>query len=339
MPTVKVGELGEFRLIERLARLVASAESGLAAPAPSSPRLLVGIGDDAAAWQMDATVELFTTDTLVQGVHFTVETATWRELGWKAMAVNQSDVAAMGGLPAYALITLGLPLDVLVEEVDELYRGMLEACREYGGAIIGGDIVRSPVAFITVGLTGVTDAPLLLRSAARAGDRVAVTGPVGGSAGGLKMLAEGRLLDQEIARPLREAHLRPRPRIAQGRILAQRGVRCAMDISDGLVDDLSKLCLASRVGARLLAPQVPVHPALRRAFPQEALELALGGGEDYELVFTAPPALMDEALRLLPPGATVIGEILPGPPGQVSVLDREGYPVPVRHGGWDHLRT
>jgi thiamine-monophosphate kinase len=332
---MKVGELGEFGLLDRIARLVAAESAGTAAP---SHPLLIGIGDDAAAWHTGAGIELFTTDSLVQGVHFTLETTPWRDLGWKALAVNVSDVAAMGGRPLYAVVTLGLSPELPVEAIDELYRGMFEACWAYGAAIVGGDITRSPLLFITISLTGVAEGPLLVRSAAHAGDQVAVTGPLGASAGGLRVLRQGGALAPALASSLREAHLRPRPRLKEGLTLARKGVRCAIDISDGLVADLCRLCEASGVAARLPLSKVPAHPALRQAFPKASLDLALSGGEDYELLFTAPPLLMEQVIPDLPPGAAVIGEIVPGPPGHVSLLDPEGQSVPAGPGGWDHLR-
>ncbi|MBI4336224.1 MAG: thiamine-phosphate kinase [Chloroflexi bacterium] len=334
---MKIRELGEFRLIDRVAQLIQREGVHISSVEGAFP-LLVGIGDDAAVWRCHSATEISTTDTLVQGVHFTLETAVWRELGWKSMAVNISDVAAMGALPLYALVTLGLPGDTRTEDIDDLYHGMLEACRAYRCEIVGGDMVSSPIVFITVALNGVTDGTLLLRSAAMPGDLVAVTGPLGASAGGMRMLQQGLVIQEANAQVLRAAHQRPQPRVSEGRALVEAGVHCAMDISDGLWDDLSKLCAASGVGARLHASKVPVHPVLREVFPSQALGMALTGGEDYELVFTAPPAVMVRALATLPPGATAIGEVVPGPAGRVSVLGPDGHELPPAIGGWDHFR-
>jgi thiamine-monophosphate kinase len=152
------------------------------------------------------------------------------------------------------------------------------------------------------------------------------------------MVTRGIRLDEEKAAALRQAHLLPRPRLAEGRLLAAGGVRCAMDISDGLVADLGKVCLASGVAARVHAERVPVHPALRHAFPSDCLALALGGGEDYELVFTAPQAVMEGVLVQLPAGAAAIGEIVEGQPGKVFVVDERGRELPQARGGWDHFQ-
>lgn len=335
---MKAYELGEFGLIKRLIERVTQARRGRADNAtPFGFKVVLDVGDDAAAWQAGRAVEVFTTDTMVEGVHFTRQTTPWVDVGWKLMASNVSDVAAMGGLPLYALVTLGLAPDVLVSEVDDLYEGMLTLNGEYGVAIVGGDIVRSPVNFFTISLTGATEGALLTRSAARPGDRVAVTGRVGSSGGGLELVLKGVKASPGAERVLLEAHRRPRPRIAEGRVLVREGVRAAMDVSDGVLDDLGKLCQASGVSAVLRAAELPVHPALKEAFPSRYQELALGGGEDYELLFTAPEPLMSKVLPLLPSGATVIGEIAAGRPGKVTVLDASGHEASAR-GGWDHFR-
>ena len=345
---MRVQELGEFGLIDLLNTMVVRQRAGPNNGAPYSIRLLVDTGDDTAAWQTGPTTELFTTDTVVEGVHFTRVTTPWRDLGWKSIAANISDIAAMGGLPTYALVTLGLPADTEVEDIQELYLGMLEISNKYGMAIVGGDVVRSPVVFITVALTGVHPGRPMLRSSARAGDQVALTGPVGGSGGGLRLMLErGQISDpdaigavsREAAEYLRRCHRRPEPAVAAGRTLAEAGVMAAMDVSDGLADDLSKLCRASGASARLYADRVPVPPQLKEAFPEDYLELALKGGEDYLLLFTAAPELMRRLMSKLPGGAATVGEIIPGEPGRVVIVDSSGAEVvaPIYRGGWDHF--
>ena len=302
-------------------------------------KLLVDAGDDTAAWQTGPGTELFTTDTMVEGVHFTQETTPWDDLGWKIMAANVSDIASMGGDPMFALVTLGMPADTAVGDLDSLYDGMLELGGRYGVAIVGGDIVRSLVAFITVGLTGVCAGAPMLRSTAKAGDLVAVTGYLGSSAGGLEVLLREVSASGEPERQLKNAHRRPEPCVPQGFTLIQHGVRTAMDISDGLVDDLSKLCQASGVSASLEAQKIPVDAALRHVFPQRCLELALNGGEDYQLIFAAPAGLMARVMPALPPPAAVIGEIMDGEAGRVTVVDSEtGEPISTASSGWDHFR-
>ena len=292
---MKVKDIGEWGVIELLTELVTRSRR------VDGSGLVVDAGDDAAAWRYAQGIQLSTTDTVVEGVHFTRCTTPWHDLGWKLMAANASDIAAMGGLPLYALVTLGLPPDTEVDHLKLLYQGMLDLANEHGVAVVGGDIVRSPVVFVTVALSGTHEGAPILRSEAGVGDQVAVTGYLGSSAGGLEVMLQGIEVGPEADAYLKNAHRRPEPRIAQGRLLSREGVRAAMDISDGLADDLSKLCLASGVSARLHAADVPAHPLLQEAFPQRYLELALGGGEDYQLLFTAPRELMDRLLSQLGP--------------------------------------
>ena len=339
-----VRDIGEFGVIERLNRMVVGRGAGN--EAVRAFPLLVDTGDDTAVWQAGEGRELFTTDTMVEGVHFTPVTTPWRDLGWKAIASNVSDVASMGGLPTYALITLGLPPETMVSHIEEMYRGMLEIGAEYGMGVVGGDIVRSPVFFVTTALTGATLRPPLLRSTARPGDAVAVSGWLGSSAGGLRLmldteLAEGPDAIGEAADFLRSAHRRPAPAVQAGQVLSQAGIETAMDVSDGLVDDLGKLCAASVVAARINASAVPTHPLLRQQFPGECLSLALGGGEDYVLLFTGPPDMMEPLIPQLGEGAAVIGSIVPpeelGGPGCVAVVDDTGRELSLSGGGWDHF--
>lgn len=334
---MQVKDLGEFGLIDRLNALVTRERRGPDNGAAYAFRLLVDTGDDTAAWAAGAATELFTTDTVVEGVHFTRDTTPWRDLGWKSLASNISDIAAMGGLPLYALVTLGLPPETEVAGIEELYRGLLDIGERYGVAIIGGDLVRSPVVFITVALTGVRSGAPMLRANARPGDQVAVTGYLGSSGGGLKLLLEGRSRPPAAADFLRQAHRRPGPAVAEGQALNRAGVLTAMDVSDGLADDLSKLCRASGAAARLYADRTPVHPLLRQAFPEDWLALALHGGEDYLLLFTAPPPVMARALAALPEGAAVIGEITAGPAGQVILVAADGSEQAIDRAGWDHF--
>ena len=346
---MQIQDLGEFGVIDLLNRMVVQRRRPSDTPEADTPvelsfDLLVDTGDDTAAWRTREATELFTTDTVVEEVHFTRATTPWRDLGWKCIASNVSDIAAMGGLPRYALVTLGLPPDTEVGDLEELYHGMLEIANKYGVAIVGGDMVRSPAAFITVGLTGVHEGNPMLRSNARPGDQVAVTGFLGDSGGGLRLMLEQGYSNSPAAPSnsaadyLIQRHRRPEPAVKEGRILTGAGVVTAMDVSDGLADDLAKLCRASSLSARLYSDRIPVHPLLKEAFPADCLELALYGGEDYLLLFTAPRDVMDRVMPLLPPGAAVVGELIAGEPGQVSVVDDAGVELEAANGGWDHFR-
>jgi len=330
---MRVADIGEFGFIRRLAEVLERA--GVAAsPAGAAFPLIVGIGDDAAVWRTQPSLELSTTDTMVEGVHFTRQTTPWRDVGWKVMAANLSDIAAMGGTPLYALVTLGVPKDMEVAPMEVLYEGMAWACKEHGAVVAGGDVVGSPVFFVTVALNGYTKETPLRRNAARPGDLVAVSGPLGGSRGGLELMLAGA----EAPEALRLAHRHPQPRLKEGRILVQEGVLCAMDISDGLYDDVGKLAAASGCAADVDLSRVPFHSALAHAFPGNAAEIALAGGEDYELLFTAPPQVMERVMPRLS-AAVVVGKITQGTPGSVTVLDKDGRAIPVGQFGWDHFRS
>ena len=327
-----VKDLGEFQLIDLLASALGAEHDPTA-----SGDLLISIGDDAAAWRGSNSNTVLTTDTMVEGVHFSLDWAGWEALGWKAMATNQSDVAAMGCMPMYAVVSLGLRGDLPIEGLEQMYRGMAAACAANGGAVVGGDVVRSPTFFVTVAMTGSAgdEGPLLTRDAAKPGDIIAVTGSLGSSAGGLQTLRDGLALDSEIASYLHNTHNRPSPRVAEGYALRALGVSAAIDISDGLVDDLGKFCAASGVGADLRADQVPVDDRLKSAFPDDWLSLALSGGEDYELAFTAPAETVAEAKRMLDATVTAIGQVREG--SGVRVLKDDGDEISVGRGGWDHF--
>ncbi|MYB50118.1 MAG: thiamine-phosphate kinase [Dehalococcoidia bacterium] len=338
-----VRELGEFRLIELLAETLAAEGvdgpdfTGDDARIPS-----LGIGDDAAAWEGEAGTRVLTTDTMVEGVHFSLDMTGWRDLGWKAMAVNLSDVAAMGCVPTCSVVTLGLRDDQQVEGLVEMYAGMAEACRQHGGRVVGGDIVGSPVLFVSVAMEGEAKVlgpdsrgAILKRGVADIGDVIAVTGNLGDSAGGFHMAIEGEPYNDSTDR-LRTAHFRPEPRLATGQALAKAGIRAAMDISDGLVGDLTKLCEASGVGAVVRGNEVPVSEALRLQFPDRWLSLALTGGEDYELLFTGREETVREVTDTVDVPVTIIGEIVDASCG-VSVEDAKGDAIDTERGGWDHF--
>ena len=333
---MKVSELGEFGLIDLLAEMVSSSQDKLA----SRRRLIVGIGDDAAAWQGAPSTQLVTCDSLIQDVHFSLDMTPWNELGWKALAVNLSDIAAMGGVPEYALISLALPGHTEVEDVTALYKGMIELAQQFEVAIIGGDTCRAPLVSITITVLGSAVSagkPVLTRSAARPGDKIAVTGYLGAAAAGLEMLTNKLQFAPEAAASLRNTFLHPLPRVAEGWLLVEQGVKTAIDISDGLVSDLRHICKASRVGARVEVDRLPVHPAASANFGDRALELALSGGEDYELLFTTSIEAVDKVKELASCPVTVIGEITADKPGEVSLVDRSGEPFHLRKTGWQHF--
>jgi thiamine-monophosphate kinase len=363
-----LAHLGEFQLIGELARLVQG-------PPPAG--LVVGIGDDAAAWAPTAGLcQVATTDVLVEGVHFRLDWTSLADLGWKALAVNLSDLAAMGATPRWALVALALPPERRQLAV-ELYRGLARLARETGTAVVGGDTVRSPGPLvISIALLGEAEPQRLLRrDAAQPGDLLVVTGTVGASAAGLALLQEatagveaypssrggvhqgssmekvhspspppppgaevaGPGRDPASVAPLLAAHHRPIPRLTMGRLLAAHGVRCAIDISDGLASEAEHLAEASGVAVELDLDRIPLHPAAVALWGKErARRLALSGGEDYELLFAAPPSVVATLTHLpdLPVPLTVIGRVGETVEGGRLVLLQEGRPVSLEEKGY-----
>jgi thiamine-monophosphate kinase len=331
---VKVSKLGEFGLIDLLAKMLSDA--GVDRLAPDRP--LVGIGDDTAAWRCDASIELATVDTMLQNVHFSLDTINWCELGWKSLAINLSDIAAMGGVPEYALVALALPENTTVADVAALYEGIIEMARQSGTAIVGGNISRAPQVSITITVIGRSlDKNILRRDAARPGDTIAITGHPGSAAAGMEMLIKNLEFPKEVAGYLRDAFLHPVPRLAEGQILVKNGIRAAIDTSDGLLADLRHICEASRVGARLDVDRLPVHPAVRKSFRRKARSLALSGGEDYELLFTGSATALDRARSEIACPVTAIGEITAGEPGKIELKDARGQSVKINKAGWQHF--
>ncbi|MDD5189636.1 MAG: thiamine-phosphate kinase [Dehalococcoidales bacterium] len=337
MPPMKVSQIGEFGLIKKLAY---QSAQNIKKNTPSYRQLVTGIGDDAAVWNPTVPFQLATVDSLVENIHFTLKTITWEELGWKSLAVNLSDIAAMGGIPLYALISLGLPPETKVESITRLYAGMNKIARKFGVMLVGGDTVSSPFIFISVMVIGSAankDGKTLSRSSAKPGDKVAVTGTIGASAGGLKMLLENLKFSRKDATTLRKAHLTPHPRVKEGLILVKNGVKCGMDISDGLVGDLTHICEMSRVGAKINIATVPLSPSLKTCFGEKALEMAISGGEDYELLFTAPQAVIEQAQKRMKCQVTIIGEITAVNSGKVLLMDHHGKKQNLKQTGWDHF--
>lgn len=340
VPNEQSLQIGEFELIERLQSVLRQNAGEVA---PDTAGVLLGIGDDAAVLSAGPGPYLFTTDTMVDGVHFRSGEIPWFELGWKSIVSNQSDIAAMGGSPLHALVSLGVPAQHEPEQFEEMYRGMRAACEEFGGVIAGGDVVASPVLFVTVALTGSATLdedgePLIMRrDTAAPGDLVAVTGTLGGPAGGLRVLREGR--SGAAAEALTRMHFLPRARVQAGQELVSFGIITAIDISDGLAGDLKKICLASDVGAVIDAQSVPMPVELTDEFGDEALQMALAGGEDYELLITAPFDVADRVLARMGRGVKHIGRIVDAPDSgpHVTVRDRLGNPVEVTGQSWDHL--
>ena len=252
---------GEFAAIDRLRRLFGEPAAGER-----------WIGDDAAVLRPPGGSLLAATDVLVENVHFDLTIGGVDDVGWKAAVVNVSDVAAMGGLPTALLVAVAGPPGT---DLDRLYEGLADAARAYDCPVVGGDLSDAPLLVVSVTVIGhAARLGPVLRSGARPGDAVFVTGPLGAAAAGLALLRAGREGGDAVA-----AYRRPRARLAEGRAAAGAGATAMIDVSDGLAADLGHLLVDSGVGAAL--DEVPVAPGA-------TLEQALGGGDDYELLFTAP---------------------------------------------------
>ncbi len=333
---MKVSELGEFGLIRLLSDIVDKTRNSKAV---SWQSLLIGIGDDAAAWKEKDAIHLATTDSLVQGTHFDLDITSWEDLGWKAIAVNLSDIAAMGGIPKYALISLALPGELQTECITSLYQGMTQIANQHGVAIVGGNIASANETIITVSLLGSLNSKHpLTRSAAVLGDQIAVTGYLGVSAAGLNMLKRKLRFDAESSYFLTQSHLRPVPRVSEGQTLLRLGVKAAIDVSDGLVADLNHMCEKSKVSARIEKDLLPIHPAVRANFKTDYVQLALSGGEDYELLFAGSSQLIDRVKKAISCPVTIIGEITGGVPA-VSIIDSAGREIPLQESGWEHFKS
>ncbi len=334
---MKVSELGEFGLIRLLADIIDSARN---LKDDSWQQLVIGVGDDAAAWQCDGSVQLATTDSMVQDTHFDLNITGWDNVGFKAITANLSDIAAMGGVPRYALVSLALPGEIETDCVAELYQGMVRAAIQFGVAIAGGNIASAEKVVITITVLGyLKNKAALTRSSAQPGDQIAITGYTGLSAAGLRMLKQNLKFDTKTAKLLREAHLQPVARVREGQILLLHGVRAAIDISDGLIADLTHICEASLVSATVRKNLVPIHTSLYNCFERDHQQLALTGGEDYELLFTATEQVMQQVKEALSCPVTVIGEITEGKVGQVTLVDDAGNSISWQQAGWEHFKS
>ncbi|MEJ7840095.1 MAG: thiamine-phosphate kinase [Thermomicrobiales bacterium] len=335
--TELVRDMGEFRLIDIL-RLT------LPTPVRRGSDVVLGIGDDAAVLRLPENQSLVvTSDAMVDKVHFRLDWTDWRSLGHKLLAVNLSDLAAMGASPLGVVLTLGLTGEERVSDLVELYAGLGDLALRYGVVVCGGDVVRSRNAlFLDLTAFGsVVPGQEIRRSGAHEGDLIAVSGMLGASAAGLALLESGDST-ASTAGMLIASHLRPEPRLDFGKMLWKHGVSAAMDLSDGLFGDLPKLLYQSGVCARIEQDLVPIPAAVRALFPDHWFELGTAGGEDYELLLTFPPALrsgLTNAAAVVGSTITVIGEVVAGSPGGIVLIDTTGQESDVDTGAFDHFRA
>ena len=340
---------GEFDFIERVRRLElrrsdTHKHSSLVTRHSS---LLLAIGDDAAVLRPRAGFDLVVTaDLLIEGVDFRLDKGwtTPRDLGHKALAVSLSDAAAMGARPRFCLLSVGVPRALWRGKfLEEFYEGVRALADVYGARIIGGDTSRAERFVVdSVVLGEVRRGRALTRGGARAGDLLFVTGALGGAAGGLKVLESGRARTSRgrAERGLVERQRRPEPRVAWGALLSEKGLATSLiDLSDGLSSDLAHVCRESGVGARVDASLLPVDPLLNEAGvdADAALGLALDGGEDFELLFTADPrraSRLPKEVEGVP--VTLVGEVT-AERGKVRLV-RDGKARLLRPGGFEHFR-
>jgi len=267
----------------------------------SNKDLLVGIGDDAAITSKNnAGKTAICSDSIVEGVHFNTEYFSYENIGWKSISVNISDLASMGALPNYFTVSIGTPKYLTNESFKKIINGIKKCCDTYGGTIVGGDIVYSDKLFISVTAIGkLITKDYMTRDSAKVGEKIAVTGNLGDSLAGLRLLNDKRNNSY-----LSERHLMPKPKINESRFLVTYGVKCCMDISDGLHNDLVNICNQSNVSMIINVENIPVSKNLIKEYPGTYIDLSINGGEDYELLFT-----IDESKIDLPFDYYVIGEI------------------------------
>jgi thiamine-monophosphate kinase len=296
--------------------------------------VLLGVGDDAAVLATRAGRRLVVAiDTIVEGVHFP-RNIDASAIGYRALAVNLSDIAAMGAEPSWMTLSLSLP-EASESWIAGFASGLLELAEQHDVALVGGDTVRGPLV-ATIQLAGwVEEDRWLTRSGAQAGDLLMVSGIPGEAAAGLHVIQQQMSLTDASAQ-LQARFLRPRPRVALGRQL-RTVATAAMDVSDGLLTDLQKLCAASQCGALLSIDALPSSLAMRELFDEDTtIDYALAGGDDYELIFTLPPEKLPDLLAQRDPAVplTSIGVIVPGSGVQ---CERHGAPFVPRRSGYDHF--
>jgi len=324
---MKLHDLGEFPFLRRLRERL-----------PADPRVLLGVGGDCAVVALPGTTVL-TTDAMIEGVHFRREWTTLTRLGEKAFAINASDILAMGGEPTCALLSLGVPPDTEVEDLDAFFDGFLHAASDCGAALIGGNMSAAPCLMISVTLLGQTVHGVITRAGAKVGDDIYVTGTLGDAALGLRMLQEGRT--DSSAEDVKGRFLCPTIRFAVSRELAARHLVHAMiDVSDGLLQDLGHLCEAGHVGAVVEAPTLPLSLAYQAVLGKNHWDTALTGGEDYELLFPVAQDQRETIGQLAQTShcpITRIGRIVSQSEG-LTIRGPDGTPLTVARAGFDHFR-
>ncbi len=336
---MRLKDIGEEALIEHLAEKFRLPTSGNG--------IVVGIGDDAAVLDLGGPMlTIITADMLAEGTHYRLDLITPYQLGWKSVASNISDVAAMGGLPSWTLVSVGLKPDTDIDFVDEMYRGIIECSERFENKVIGGDTISvERGSVIGICQMGKVEPDLVARrSGARPGDRILVTGWLGNSRGGLELLLKFGM--EEAARLhgwLVSEHLMPVPRVHEARAAVKtNAVRAMMDVSDGLGADLPKLCKASGVGAVVYASKLPISSDLQSAaeiLGKNTIDLVVSGGEDFELLMAVGKDDVEKVVSTIKEntGARVseIGEFTEDKTVEIVMPDGSRRSL---YGGWEHFR-
>jgi len=341
---MELKDIGEFCLIKRLTENITLDKESV----------IVGVGDDVAVIKTKSEkYSLLTCDVLIEGTHFKRETITPYQLGKKAIAINVSDIAAKGGIPNQALISIGLTKDTKVKYVEEIYRGIKEEAKKFNIDIVGGNTALSKdKIFVDIFLIGEIEPEfLLLRSGSKTGDKILVTGNLGDSSVGLEIIENPDIkfkdikLEKRYKNNLKIAHLNPCPRLVEGRIITKsRLAHSMMDISDGLSGDLAKICEESNVGALIWEKKIPISKetlTFAKSIKKSPLNFALHGGEDYELLLTSPPENANLIIQKIQgetkTKVTEIGEIKDKEFG-IKIVKTGGSIKPLKIYGWNHFR-
>lgn len=331
---MELKKVGEFGLIELIKKKVYSRNN----------RILISIGDDAAIVKSSSGKYLIlTTDTLLENVHFDLSYFSFRQLGQRALTANLSDIAAMGGLPVTALVTLGLPSYVGVENVLELYSGMNLLAKKFNCPISGGDVTSSPKGlFITITVLGEVEKNFLtLRSKAKAGDLICVTGELGEVQAGLELLQKAKKNKRiKFSGSLVRKHLTPQPKIFEAREIIKRLIPNSMiDISDGLASEVGHIAKASKLGAVIYESEIPLSPEAKQVgkiLNKNPLLWGLYGGEEYELLFTIPKSIIKKLIKLSKKiKLTLVGEMKKD--AGVFLMKRNGKKEKIKKGGFRHF--
>lgn len=331
-------EIGEFGFIRRVSQGCLVRPDGV----------VKGIGDDAAAFRAaENQITLLTTDLLVERVHFIRDRISGFDLGYKSLAVNLSDIAAMGGTAREAFVSIAIPEGVPLDYLDQLYGGMKSLAQAFSVNILGGDTTGSRRDLvINVAVTGeVPEKEILFRHTARAGDIIFATGPLGGSRAGLHLILHEAGLESPGFQDLVDAHLRPRPHLLEGRFLGGAGgVHAAIDISDGLSSDLGHIAEASGLGVVISAARIPLSshlPGFCERFGFDPVDFALSGGEDYVLVCTVDPSrarsLAEQYRVLFGRPLYPIGRMTGS--RRLELETRDGKIIAFTPSGWNHFQT